>query len=168
MHCWRRSSANTENKVLWQLSSYKRHRKWRNFSPVPKQSIALLIKESEWAGCSFSEQNSFPGEFPKLDCLKSCYFLCFVILIWTVCTLCTTALTSTLQIPPPKLLYLDIGNNFKGDGCKIEGVHCKIHQIPPVMYVLIESTIPHFLDFSPDETCRKKGSSLPWQGIICH
>lgn len=157
-----------ENKTyLWQLSSYKTDSKRGNFYPMPKQSTSVLIKsQDEKDNHSPNKLISFPGEFSKLGCLKSSCSLWSVIL--TVSTLYTTVLTSKLQILSPKLLYLDVGHNFKGDSCKIEGVHCKIHQIPPVMYILIESTIPHFLDFSPDKTCRKKESSLSWQGIIRH
>lgn len=161
-------SVSMENKMyLWQLSSYKTDSKWGNSYPVPKESTSVLIKESGWGDLSLNKFISLPSEFSKLDCLKSSYSRWSVILILTVSTRFTTVLTSKWQIPSPKLLYLDVGNNFKGDSCKIEGVHCKIHQIPPVVYVLIESAIPHFLDFSPDKTCRKQESPLSWWGIIC-
>lgn len=150
---------------LWQLSSYKTNSEWGNFHPMPEQSALVLIKESGWGGGSFSKQiNKLSRWIFKTGQVGKQ----LLSLIQTVSTLCTTVLTSKLQSLSPNLLYLDVGNNFKGDSCKIEGVHCKIHQIPPVMHVLIESTIPHLLDFSPDKTCIKTESSLSWQGIICH
>lgn len=150
------SSVSMENKThLWQLSRCKMDTKWGNFYSMPKQSTSVLIKESGWEGWSLSKQ------IHKLE--KQLFSL-----ILTVTTLCTTVLRSKLHNYRSRDIYLDVGNNFKGDSCKVEWVHCKIHQIPPVMYVLIESTIPHLLDFSPDKTCGKKKSSLTWQGIICH
>lgn len=169
MHCWRTSSARQKTKCFGNWVAPKGTESAEISPQCPNNLFNFQSKgQNEQDVNSPNKIITFPGEFPQLDSLESCCFLCSVILIWAVCTLCTTALTSTLQIPSPKLLYLDVGDNFKGDSCKIEGVHCKIHQIPPVMYVLIEATIPHFLDFSPDETCGKRGSSLPWQGVICH
>ncbi len=51
-------------------------------------------------------------------------------------------------------MYLNIGNNLQGDGCKIEGIHHKVHEIPPVMDVILKSTIPHLLDLRPYESCK--------------
>lgn len=54
------------------------------------------------------------------------------------------------------LRYLDVCDNFQGDGCQVERIHCKIHQVPPVVYILVEASVPHLLDFSPNKTCGKR------------
>lgn len=62
--------------------------------------------------------------------------------------------------------YLDIGHNLQGNSCQVEGVHCKIHQIPPIMDVFSESTIPHFLYLPPDETWRMEAIIFLYQGSV--
>lgn len=49
--------------------------------------------------------------------------------------------------------YLYICHNLQWNGCKIQGIHHKVHKIPPVMDVILKSTIPHLLDLRPYESC---------------
>lgn len=56
--------------------------------------------------------------------------------------------------------YLDISHNLQGNSCQVEWIHCKIHQVPPVMDVFSKSTIPHFLNLPPNETWRMEAIGL--------
>lgn len=47
--------------------------------------------------------------------------------------------------------------NLQGDGCQVERVHDKVHEVPPVVDVILEPTVPHLFDLCPDETCMREG-----------
>lgn len=51
--------------------------------------------------------------------------------------------------------YLYISDNLQWNGCKIQGVHYKVHQVPPVIYVVFEATIPHLFDLGPYKALEK-------------
>ena len=52
--------------------------------------------------------------------------------------------------------YLHERHDFQGDCRQIQGVHHEVHQIPPVVDVILKATVPHLLDFPPNETCNDK------------
>lgn len=47
--------------------------------------------------------------------------------------------------------YLYIGHYLQWYGGQVEWVHGEVHQVPPVVDVLCESTVPHLLNLCPDE-----------------
>lgn len=57
-----------------------------------------------------------------------------------------------LPINPKKTSYLGVGYNLERYGGQVQRVHDKVHQVPPVMDVILETTVPHLLNLSPDES----------------
>ena len=48
--------------------------------------------------------------------------------------------------------HLGVGHDLQGDGGQIEGVHDEVHEVPPVVDVVLEAAVPHLLDLCPDES----------------
>lgn len=48
--------------------------------------------------------------------------------------------------------YLSVGYNLEWNSGQVKGVHNKVHQVPPVMDIVLKTTIPHLFDFCPDES----------------
>lgn len=49
--------------------------------------------------------------------------------------------------------YLYKRNDLQGDCGQIQGVHHKVHEIPPVVDVILQAAVPHLLNLSPYKTC---------------
>lgn len=48
--------------------------------------------------------------------------------------------------------YLHVGYDLQRNGGQVQRVHDKVHQVPPVVDVVLEATVPHLLDLCPDES----------------
>lgn len=53
-------------------------------------------------------------------------------------------------------LYLHIRHNLEGNGRKVQGVHDEVHQVPPVVQVVLDTAVPHLFDLSPYEALRRR------------
>lgn len=57
-----------------------------------------------------------------------------------------------LPIQPRKSSYLGVGYDLERNGGQVQRVHDEVHQVPPVMDVILEAAVPHLLNLSPDES----------------
>lgn len=60
-------------------------------------------------------------------------------------------------------------NNFQRNRSQVQRIHYKIHQIPPVVNIILQSTVPHLFNFAPDKPCKyieKKKIPLTIVGYI--
>lgn len=57
-----------------------------------------------------------------------------------------------LPIQPRKTSYLGEGYNLERNGGQVQRVHDEVHQVPPVMDVILETAVPHLFNLSPDES----------------
>lgn len=53
-------------------------------------------------------------------------------------------------------LYLNICNDLQGNGRNVQGVHNEIHQVPPVVQVVLDPAVPHLFDLGPYKALRRR------------
>lgn len=58
---------------------------------------------------------------------------------------------SRLPPHPGRTPYLGVGYDLERDGGQVQGIHDEVHQVPPVVDVVLETTVPHLFNLSPDE-----------------
>lgn len=60
-------------------------------------------------------------------------------------------------------MHLGVGHDLERNGGQVERIHDKVHQVPPVVDVILETSIPHLFDLGPDESWTGRAAATTQQ-----